>query len=283
MRMRRVTWLILVALFALGAFAVAAPADTTMDHSQATVTTETTVVTHGTTAAPIAGATFVCPAGTVAYLPSNEVTITGDVTAAPGLRASGDIDYQMMVRTADGRDVRVWLGPATFLDQANFEARAGDNVIVTGVPVGTSGDILARQVMWHEQTFAFRNAQGYPMWTAPVAVMPGTVVPGTVVVGGGTINPEFARYSEMWNSNQLRTVSGRIDRIESIYPAGEAMGPGLAIRVRLAGMDDDMVPSWQRPPGELRPNFVWVHLGPSWYVRQHLPDLHSGQTVTVTG
>lgn len=96
--------------------------------------------------------------------------------------------------------------------------------------------------------------------------------------GGG-----FGRYSSLYNPHQVRTITGRVDRIDNVYPGGEAMGPGVAIRVQLSGMEPDMVPSWQLPPGDLQPTYVWVHLGPSWYVQQQFPDLHTGEIVTVTG
>ncbi len=283
MPMRYGTWLLLAALLAFvllsgGALAQEeATADqAAMSQSQTTVSsTVPPAVAQGTTVAPgmmgVAPGQMMMQPGMMAYNPNMEVSLTGVVVNGPILAAPMDNEFQMVIRTPDGARHRVWLAPAPFMRRTRFAPAVNDQVTVIGMPMGASGDIVARQVTWGGRAYDLRNAQGVPMWQGRGRYR--------YRAGAGT----FSEYSSLWNSNRVRTVSGRIDRIEEFYPEGNAMGPGVAVRVRLAGLEQEDIPSWQQPMAGLAPNYVWVHLGPSWYVQQQFPDLHEGQAVTITG
>lgn len=295
MHMRHVMWLLLAALLSLGLLTIgvsaqeeAAPDQAAVSQSQTTVeqssssTTETTVSgayppavapAPGTVVAP--GAVMVAP-GMVAYNPAAEVTLSGMVVSGPMLAAPTDMDLQMTIRTSDGVLHRVWLAPQRFVQRLRFAPGINDQVTVIGMPVGATGDIVARQITWSGNIYALRNTAGAPLWMGRRerrrAMAPSYYATGAI-----------GDYSTLWNSNQVRTISGRIDRIENFYPGGEAMGPGVAIRVRLSGLEPEDVPAWQLPSAGLEPPLMWAQLGPAWYVRQQFPDLRSGQQVTITG
>jgi len=268
MHMRRVSWLLLTAMLVLGVLATGAFAQYGTTSYQTTVQSQTTVsqapaMTPGTPMMPATGAVS-CPMGMVAYNPASEVTVTGQVIEAPRRVARGDIDWQMTLRTTDDKDVRVFLAPGSYLRDVNFRPMKHDTVTVIGIPAANGTDLIARQLTWSGQTYALRNAQGAPMWA-------------------GARRSNFSRFSSMWHSRQIRTISGNIDRIENFYPGDREMGPGVAIRLQVAGMEEDMIPSWQQSNYGLEPTYIWAYLGPRWYVERQLPDLHEGQNVTVTG
>lgn len=279
MHMRRVSWLLLMVMLVLGVLTTGAFAQYGTTSDQTTVQSQTTVapgsmsnettvsqapaMTPGTPMMPATGAVS-CPMGMVAYNPASEVTVTGQVIQAPRREAKGDMDWQLTLRTADGKDVRVFLAPGSYLRDLNFRPMKNDTVTVIGIPAANGTDLIARQLTWNGQMYALRNEQGAPMWA-------------------GARRSDFSRFSSMWNSHQVRTISGNIDRIENFYPGGRDMGPGVAIRLQVAGLEDDMIPSWQQPNYGLAPTYLWVYLGPRWYVERQLPDLRAGQNVTITG
>ncbi len=186
--------------------------------------------------------------------------VEGSVVTGPGLANPTDVDYQMILKTSDGQDHHVWLAPNSFLCNTAFNPAVGDSVAVTGASTGTGGDILARQVMWNNRMFAFRNMEGVPMWASR--------------------DPGFVSYASTWNGGQIVTFNARIDKIMEFIPGCPELGSGVALRVRVNGQDLETVPSWQQ---DGRPIYAMVHLGPTWYTRERIARLRRGQTITVSG
>jgi len=201
-----------------------------------------------------------CTQSLVAYHRAAEMCVEGSVVTTAGLADPADIDYVLTIKTADGQQHRVWLAPNSYLCTFGFTPNVGDSVAVTGAPTGSGGDIIARQIMWNNQMFAFRSAEGVPMWASR--------------------DPNFVRYASTWNSGQMATFSGRIDKIYEFNPGCPELGSGLALRVRVNGQDWETVPSWQQ---DGRQPYATVHLGPTWYVKDKIARLRRGQTITATG
>lgn len=93
-------------------------------------------------------------------------------------------------------------------------------------------------------------------------------------------DPGLVNYASTWNSGQLATLVGRVDKIYEFNPGCPELGSGVALRVKVNGQDWETVPSWQQAG---RPIYATVHLGPTWYVREKIARLRRGQTITVTG
>jgi sporulation protein YlmC with PRC-barrel domain len=104
------------------------------------------------------------------YDPAKEETISGQVvnidTSAPlpGM-APG---MQMLVQTDDGKNMRVQVGPAWYLDRQDVGIKEHTRVQVTGALVEIEGQpvVMAREVQFDGQVVTLRDAQGMPMWSS---------------------------------------------------------------------------------------------------------------------
>jgi len=198
-----------------------------------------------------------------AYDFCKETAITGQLVSCPAQAAPTDVDFSMMVKTGDGVTHRVWLAPTSFLTSINFNPTVGSQISVIGMPIGTCGDFVARQIVYGCDTFTVRDVRGAPLWA--VAVDPGLV-----------------SYAQLWDPYHMETVRGRIQKIAYFSP-GASCGTGTGVAIRLSWSPPDDVPSWQLPPYDLQPYYTWIHLGPTAYVNQQWCDLHVGDEVLVTG
>jgi len=94
------------------------------------------------------------------------------------------------------------------------------------------------------------------------------------------LSPEFATYRGLYGLGQpTKRIAGRIVSVERFYPAGESMGPGLALTLRRTPEDLESIPSWQLPE---KAGFKTVHLGPAWFVEQNV-TLRRGEFVEIIG
>jgi hypothetical protein len=104
------------------------------------------------------------------YDPAKEQTISGQVASIeiaaplPGM-APGT---QMLVRTDDGKSVRVHMGPEWYLERQEAALRENTRVQVTGSLVEVEGQpvLMAREVQFNGQVLMLRDAQGLPMWSS---------------------------------------------------------------------------------------------------------------------
>jgi hypothetical protein len=99
-----------------------------------------------------------------------EATIRGTVEdlrvfARPGMSAK----QHAIVRTQDGQEITVQLGPPDFMNQQAFRLSKGDEVEITGARVkfGADESILAREVRREDRVFTLRSAEGRPQWREP--------------------------------------------------------------------------------------------------------------------
>ena len=209
---------------------------------------------------PVPSTLSACTQGLVAYNRQAEMCVEGSVVTGPGLANPTDIDYQMIIRTSDGQERHIWLAPNSFLCNTAFNPAVGDSIAVTGAATGSGGDIIARQVMWNNRMFAFRNLEGVSMWASR--------------------DPDFVSYASTWNGGQIVTFNARIDKIMAFNPGCPELGSGVALRVQVNGQALETVPSWQQ---DGRPIYATVHLGPTWYTQERIARLRRGQTITVSG
>ena len=78
---------------------------------------------------------------------------------------SGDEGTHLMVKT-DSRTVEVHVAPRRFLQSNSVSFGKGDQITVVGSTVTYEGHeaMIARQITRGDQTFAFREADGSPLW-----------------------------------------------------------------------------------------------------------------------
>jgi sporulation protein YlmC with PRC-barrel domain len=104
------------------------------------------------------------------YDPAKEETISGYVvsidtsTPLPGMA----LGIQMLVQTDDGKNMRVQIGPAWYLDRQNLNMQGNTRVQVTGARVEIEGQpvLMAREIQCEGQLITLRDAQGMPMWSS---------------------------------------------------------------------------------------------------------------------
>lgn len=197
-----------------------------------------------------------------AYDFCKETAITGQLMGCPALAAPTDVDFSMVIKTDDGVSHRIWLAPTAFLTSINFAPNPGDRISVIGMPVGTCGDFVARQIVYGCNTYTLRTVAGAPIWAAG-------------------IDRGLVAYATQWNPSDIQTFRGRIQKIAYYNPTANC-GTLTGTAVRLSYEPPDNIPSWQLPPYDLQPYYTWIHLGPTAYVNQVWCDLHEGQVVEVT-
>ena len=104
------------------------------------------------------------------YDPAKEETISGQVvkidTSAPmpGM-APG---MQLLVQTDDGKNTRVQIGPAWYLERQNLDMKENTRVQITGARAEIEGQpvLMAREVQFDGHVVTLRDAQGMPMWSS---------------------------------------------------------------------------------------------------------------------
>ncbi|MFZ1138200.1 MAG: hypothetical protein WB781_25640 [Candidatus Sulfotelmatobacter sp.] len=101
------------------------------------------------------------------YSASNERTVQGVVQDVQEFYCpiSGDVGTHLLVKAADGT-FQVHVGPTRFLNDNKLSFSKGDQIQVVGSRIIYHGQeaLIARTVVRGNQTLAFREPNGTPMW-----------------------------------------------------------------------------------------------------------------------
>jgi hypothetical protein len=183
-------------------------------------------------------------------------TVTGQIEAVeemwPGGQAAGG-GVALRLKTGEGKQVTVHVGPAWFVDEQLPDLKAGQQVTVTGSAVMWQDQpvLIAETVEREGKTVRLRDEEGTPQWA------------------GGWRNWEGwgpgSRYGRMYNPATAKTITGKVTKVEQASPM-RRMGQGLVIVVQTS--DGTEVP---------------VHLGPAWYMEQLKLAPKVGDEVSVSG
>jgi hypothetical protein len=101
----------------------------------------------------------------VIYRRSTEATLTGTVEAVGRMQPNGFHGVYFTLR-AESALIEVYVGPAWFTKQQNFEFMTGDALSVTGsrVVIGGQNALVARVIKKGDKVLTVRNADGFPRW-----------------------------------------------------------------------------------------------------------------------
>lgn len=107
------------------------------------------------------------PVNPPSYDARSVITFNGTVSQA----SDGGAETQHLLVNVGADTVQVHLGPTAFLIERMIEIRVGDSVEVTGsrVMIGESRVVLARAIRKGNDTWAFRDASGQPLWSPRAA------------------------------------------------------------------------------------------------------------------
>ncbi|MGA7770490.1 MAG: hypothetical protein WCA27_30185 [Candidatus Sulfotelmatobacter sp.] len=101
------------------------------------------------------------------YSASNERTVQGVVQDVQEFYCpiSGDVGTHLLVKAEDGT-FQVHVGPTRFLNDNKLSVSKGDQIQVVGSRIIYHGQeaLIARTVVRGNQTLAFREPNGKPMW-----------------------------------------------------------------------------------------------------------------------
>ena len=198
---------------------------------------------------------------------TQERTMTGTVVEDPGQGEGGGLGNVIRIRTQEGEEIRVQLGPPWYRSAIGVNPQPGDEVEVVAAPGAAEGTLVARELSWKGDTYRFRQREGQPLWA-------------------GARRQEWNRYVEAWRAGPEEEIVGQIEGIETITPGGDDMGRGVVLRVRTrerTRLSEGAGPGDPRQVQEQGGGQVSVHLGPYWFVQRSMPDLGPGQQVTVRG
>jgi DNA/RNA endonuclease YhcR with UshA esterase domain len=102
------------------------------------------------------------------YNPATEVTLKGTIDDVHDRQCpvSGGMGAHIVVKTGDGKTIEVHLATTKFMKNYDLIFAKGDQVEVTGSKVVFEGveTIFAREVKRGNDTFAFRDKDGNPVW-----------------------------------------------------------------------------------------------------------------------
>jgi hypothetical protein len=183
-------------------------------------------------------------------------TVTGQIEAVeemwPGGREAGG-GVTLRLKTRDGKQVQVHLGPAWFVEEQLPDLKAGQQVTVSGSAVKWQDEqvLIAGTVEREGKTVRLRDEEGTPQWAGGWRNWGGW--------GPGS------RYGRLYNPATVKTVTGKITKVEHISPM-RRLGQGLMIVVRTSAGTE-----------------VPVHVGPAWYMEQVRLAPKVGDEVSVSG
>jgi hypothetical protein len=148
---------------------------------------------------------------------------------------------------------RVHLGPYWFVEESMPGLRPGQQVTVRGAPAEWRGEqvVIASEIERNQQRARFRSGEGRPEWAGGWQNWDGW--------GPG------AGYGQKYDPERVRTVSGRVERVDAGTPA-EGMGRGLTLRLRTQEHER-----------------MRAHLGPTWFAEQFDVAPKPGDELTLTG
>ena len=101
----------------------------------------------------------------VIYRRATEATLTGTVEAVGRMQPNGFHGVSLTLR-AESALIEVYVGPAWFTKQQNFEFMTGDALSVTGsrVVIGGQNALVARVIKKGDKVLTLRKADGFPLW-----------------------------------------------------------------------------------------------------------------------
>ena len=99
------------------------------------------------------------------YRRATEATLTGTVETVGRIQPDGFRGVHLILR-AQSALVDVYVGPAWFTKQQNFEFMKGDALSVTGSRAVIAGRnaLVAREIKKGDKVLWLRNADGFPLW-----------------------------------------------------------------------------------------------------------------------
>ena len=193
------------------------------------------------------------------YDRTSEDAVSGQVIEGPARGRGEGVENTLRVRTRDGEEKRLQLGPAWYRENLGFNPRPGDEIAAVGARSTEQNQnrsqITARELKWNGRTYRFRNDEGIPLWA-------------------GAERPEWSGYASMWDGSPSQHMTGEIEGIEGVSPGGADMGRGVVLRLRTR--ERERTRDGQQETRR-------VHLGPYWFVEESMPGLRPGQQVTVRG
>lgn len=220
------------------------------------------------------------------YQTNSEVTFSGKVKGIINTPATANSSTRtsILVRSSNGGDSTVELGPSWFMDHLSKPLKVGDTVSITGSKIFLSGDsvILARKLTRGKQVVYLREVSGYPMWVAfrgridvasnkspdqgtqytgtisglstysPPSGDPLSIAQVTTPTGIYNLNLGPAWY---WQNQQNRFSMG--DQISFVGTGVTQLAPGLQVfatneairRGEIFVIGPDLFPIWARPNG----------------------------------
>jgi hypothetical protein len=102
------------------------------------------------------------------YDPATEVTLKGRVDDVRDRQCpvSGGMGAHVILKTGDGKTIEIHLATTKFMKNYDLVFNKGDQIEVTGSKVVFEGveTIFAREVKRGNDTFAFRDKDGNPVW-----------------------------------------------------------------------------------------------------------------------
>ena len=102
------------------------------------------------------------------YNPATEVTLKGRVDDVRDRQCpvSGGMGAHVILKTGDGKTIEIHLATTKFMKNYDLVFNKGDQIEVTGSKVVFEGveTIFAREVKRGNDTFAFRDKDGNPVW-----------------------------------------------------------------------------------------------------------------------
>ena len=98
------------------------------------------------------------------YDPTKETKIKGAVAEVK--ESTGSTDPTILVVKTGDKIVLVRLAPAAFLKEIDCWIKVGDQVEITGakVPDSPQDEIMAREVVFGNNTMVLRDPKGVPIW-----------------------------------------------------------------------------------------------------------------------
>ncbi len=101
------------------------------------------------------------------YDPSTEVTVKGTVSEVQQQAGKQGWQGTHLVLKTDAGELRVHVGPSSYIASQGFAFAKGDNVEVTGskVKFGEQEAVLAREIKKDGKVLTLRDAQGIPKWS----------------------------------------------------------------------------------------------------------------------
>ncbi len=120
------------------------------------------------------------------FNPSTVKTVTGMVENVGGFKPEGapagvSPGLRLRVRTAEGKIVTVYAGPASYAEQKDFYIMPGDRISITGseTKIRSRTVILASELKKDAQTLQLRDQSGKPLWTMRAAPQGTMTRPGS--------------------------------------------------------------------------------------------------------